>query len=246
MKLAKLYGVKHVGYSFALALAAGVLPARPAAASLAIFNDGRVVKISDYRVTEGDIELFIPGGGSFTTDLKLVGRIIDDEILVPPSEVAALTPASKDFDFSYQPGRGPLFGTSFDRLIEDEAKKANLDAPLVSAVIRAESNFNPRARSRKGARGLMQLMPATAARLGVRRSFDPAANVRAGIRYLKELAKRFSNRPELVLAAYNAGEEAVETYGGVPPYRETVDYVRRILGWWSPAVKTLTAENRAG
>ncbi len=104
----------------------------------------------------------------------------------------------------------------------------------MSALIRAESNYEPRAVSRKGARGLMQLMPATAKRLSVRRPFDPASNVDGGVRYLRELVDRFGNQPELVLAAYNAGEQAVETYGGVPPYRETVAYVSRILGWWQP------------
>jgi len=109
---------------------------------------------------------------------------------------------------------------------------------MVSAVIKAESNYDPRARSRKGARGLMQLMPLTAARLGVTRSFDPVANIRGGVKYLKQLVARFSARPELVLAAYNAGEDAVESYGGIPPYRETKDYVSRILRWWRPSPKS--------
>jgi soluble lytic murein transglycosylase-like protein len=81
----------------------------------------------------------------------------------------------------------------------------------------------------------MQLMPVTAERFGVRRSFDPASNIRGGVAYLKELCVRFSNAPELVLAAYNAGEDAVGAYGGVPPYRETVSYVRKILASWSPS-----------
>ena len=81
----------------------------------------------------------------------------------------------------------------------------------------------------------MQLMPATARRLSVRKPFDPAANVRGGVRYLRELVDRFGHHPDLVLAAYNAGEGAVETYGGVPPYRETIAYVNRILKWWAPA-----------
>jgi soluble lytic murein transglycosylase-like protein len=80
----------------------------------------------------------------------------------------------------------------------------------------------------------MQLMPATAKRLSVRKPFDPESNVRGGVRYLRELVDRFGHRPDLVLAAYNAGEGAVETYGGVPPYRETVAYVDRILTWWQP------------
>jgi soluble lytic murein transglycosylase-like protein len=81
----------------------------------------------------------------------------------------------------------------------------------------------------------MQLMPATALRLSVRKPFDPASNIRGGVRYLRELVDRFGPHPELVLAAYNAGEGAVETYGGVPPYRETIAYVNRILQWWRPA-----------
>jgi soluble lytic murein transglycosylase-like protein len=81
-------------------------------------------------------------------------------------------------------------------------------------------------------------MPATAKRLSVRRPFDPASNVDGGVRYLRELVDRFGNQPELVLAAYNAGEQAVESYGGVPPYRETVAYVNRILRWWQPLAAT--------
>ena len=82
----------------------------------------------------------------------------------------------------------------------------------------------------------MQLMPATARRFGVSRPFDPRANVRGGAKYLRELADRYDGNPELVLAAYNAGENAVETHGGVPPYRETVRYVQKILSWWTPAL----------
>jgi soluble lytic murein transglycosylase-like protein len=87
----------------------------------------------------------------------------------------------------------------------------------------------------------MQLMPATARRLSLARPFDPVANVRAGVRYLKELLDRFDHRPELVLAAYNAGENAVDSYGGVPPYRETVGYVKKILSWWTPAIASTAA-----
>lgn len=81
----------------------------------------------------------------------------------------------------------------------------------------------------------MQLMPATARRLAVSYPLDPTSNVRGGVKYLRQLADRFHQKPDLVLAAYNAGEDAVESYGGVPPYRETVGYVKRILSWWTPA-----------
>jgi soluble lytic murein transglycosylase-like protein len=87
----------------------------------------------------------------------------------------------------------------------------------------------------------MQLMPATARRLAVRRPFDPASNVNGGVRYLKELLERFDHRPELALAAYNAGENAVSNYGGVPPYRETIGYVKKILSWWTPAIAATVA-----
>jgi hypothetical protein len=207
-----------------------------ARAELVVFEDGRVVKAAGYRLLAEELEINLPGGGSYRVDLSRVERIVDDEVVVDAVivEEDPLHPGAT-YDLSYSAGRKPLFGTAYDALIEQEARRSNLDASFVSALIRAESNYEPRAVSRKGARGLMQLMPATAKRLSVRRPFDPASNVRGGVRYLRELVDRFGQRPDLVLAAYNAGEGAVETYGGVPPYRETVAYVNRILKWWRPA-----------
>jgi soluble lytic murein transglycosylase-like protein len=171
-------------------------------------------------------------------DLARVERIVDDEVVVDTVLVEGDTlAAGATFDLSFKEGTKPLFGTAFDDVIEREAKRWNVDASFVSALIRAESNFEPRAVSRKGARGLMQLMPATARRLSVRKPFDPASNVRGGVQYLRELMDRYGSRPDLVLAAYNAGEGAVATYGGVPPYRETVAYVNRIMKWWSPVAQ---------
>jgi soluble lytic murein transglycosylase len=166
---------------------------------------------------------------------------VDDEIVIDAVRVDDQTLPAATYDLSYAPGRKPLFGTAYDELIEREAKRSNLDAAFVSALIRAESNYEPRAVSRKGARGLMQLMPATARRLSVNKPFDPASNVRGGVQYLRELVDRFGPHPDLVLAAYNAGEGAVESYGGVPPYRETIAYVNRILGWWRPADAPVSA-----
>ena len=113
--------------------------------------------------------------------------------------------------------------------IREAAGRYGVPEKLVSAVIRVESAFNPRAVSRKGAQGLMQLMPATAAQLGVRDSFDPRENIDGGVRHLRGLIDRFSNSLPLALAAYNAGERAVTTYRGIPPYAETRDYVTRVL-----------------
>jgi soluble lytic murein transglycosylase-like protein len=119
--------------------------------------------------------------------------------------------------------------TAYDGLIVEHSTLHGIRADLIRAVIQAESAFNPFARSIKGAMGLMQLMPATAAEFQVRDAYNPAENIRAGVAYLKRLLLRFSQNEELALAAYNAGPGAVVKYGGVvPPYRETRDYVKKI------------------
>jgi hypothetical protein len=116
--------------------------------------------------------------------------------------------------------------------IRDAAERYDVPIKLVSAVIRAESGFNPRAVSRKGAQGLMQLMPATASLLGVRNSFDPRQNIDGGVRHLRGLIDRFPHSLPLAIAAYNAGEKAVSQYGGIPPYPETKDYVTKVLSFY--------------
>ena len=123
-----------------------------------------------------------------------------------------------------------LAPASIEQLIEAFAAEHDLDATLIKAVIQAESNFNPRAVSRKGAQGLMQLMPATIGRLSVGDAFDPHENIGAGVRYLRQLLDQFQGDLTLALAAYNAGENAVLRYRGVPPYTETRDYVKKVQG----------------
>jgi soluble lytic murein transglycosylase-like protein len=121
--------------------------------------------------------------------------------------------------------------TQYDDLIAEQAARHSLSADFVRAVIQAESAFNPAARSPKGAMGLMQLMPGTAADYGVMNAYDPAQNIRGGVAYLKSLMTRFNDDVSLALAAYNAGPAAVEKYGNaVPPYKETRGYVSRIRG----------------
>jgi soluble lytic murein transglycosylase-like protein len=120
--------------------------------------------------------------------------------------------------------------TQYDAIIENAAKAAAVQPNLLRAVIVVESGFNVRATSKRGARGLMQLMPATAARFGISDSFDPRQNIGAGARYLKFLMDRFGQNMSLALAAYNAGEDAVDRNGGqIPPYTETMAYVPRVL-----------------
>jgi len=117
----------------------------------------------------------------------------------------------------------------YDRLIIRMASEHALDPALVKAVMHVESAFNPYATSKRGASGLMQLMPETAAQYGVTDIYDPVQNVSAGVQYLKHLMERYGNRPRLVLAAYNAGPKAVARYKGVPPFSETRKYVKKVM-----------------
>ena len=148
--------------------------------------------------------------------------------------VARFTNAPTTPDYRLlQPGVLPsasrLTASSIDGLIEAFAAEHSIDSALIRAVIRAESNFNHRAVSRKGAQGLMQLMPATIWRLSVGDAFDPHENIGAGVRYLRQLLDQFQGDLTLTLAAYNAGENAVLRYRGVPPYQETREYVKKVL-----------------
>jgi soluble lytic murein transglycosylase-like protein len=120
----------------------------------------------------------------------------------------------------------------YDSLISEFSKKYQVDFALIKAMIRAESGFNPTAVSRKGAKGLMQLMPETASRLNVSNIFNPRENIEGGVRYFKYLLSLFDNDIRLSLAAYNAGENLVGELRSIPPYRETVDYVRKVLSYY--------------
>lgn len=123
----------------------------------------------------------------------------------------------------------PINPAAFTSLINRAANTYSLDPALVRAVIHTESNFNPNVCSRKGACGLMQLMPGTAKRYGVANVYDPEQNILGGTRYLRDLLKMFNQNKHMALAAYNAGENSVLRHGGIPPYRETVDYVTKVL-----------------
>jgi soluble lytic murein transglycosylase-like protein len=142
-------------------------------------------------------------------------------------------PASRDA--AAPPAPGDLAGR-YDRyrpLVNEAARAAEVDAALVHAVIAVESRYNPKAVSKKGASGLMQLMPDTARRYGVADVFDPAQNIRAGARYLSDLLRMFNKDVKLALAAYNAGEHVVARYGNkIPPYRETAAYVPKVLAYY--------------
>jgi soluble lytic murein transglycosylase-like protein len=120
----------------------------------------------------------------------------------------------------------------FDSLIDEFSRKYQVEFALIKAMIRTESGFNPTAVSRKGAKGLMQLMPETAQRVNVSNVFNPRENIEGGVRYFKYLLSLFDNDLRLSLAAYNAGENIVAELNSIPPYRETVDYVKKVLNYY--------------
>lgn len=137
-------------------------------------------------------------------------------------------PGGKDTDYNWLAKQHDR-RTRYDEIIERHAAKYGVDPVLVRAVIQVESNFNPRCVSNKNARGLMQLIPETAKRFGVSVVHDPEENIRGGVRYLATLLEMFDDDLPRALAAYNAGEGAVQKYGGIPPYEETSTYVKRAL-----------------
>jgi soluble lytic murein transglycosylase-like protein len=160
-------------------------------------------------------------------DLSGTVSLADSATAIPVAELETIDLLAEEkaaFDVPSSP---------YGQLIYDVAVSHSVSPQLVAAMIRVESSFNPRAVSRKGACGLMQLLPATARRFGVRKKkdlFDPQKNLEAGVRYVKWLTQRFGGDVEKILAAYNAGEGAVERFGGIPPYRETQRYVEKVFG----------------
>jgi soluble lytic murein transglycosylase-like protein len=179
-----------------------------ARAEIALLSSGLTLKLDGHRVEDGQVVLALRGGGEMTVPAGTVRGFVPDEVL---DEVAGL-PAG-----------------DLRELAAAAARRHGLDPGLVLSVVAVESSFRPGAVSPKGAQGLMQLMPRTAESLGVSDALDPAQNLDGGSRHLGQLLTLYGGDLAKALAAYNAGEGAVERHGGVPPFRETRAYVRKVL-----------------
>lgn len=200
----------------------------PASAEIVFLTSGRTLSVKSHKADGEFIVLTLRSGSQVTCDKSLIEKIEADE--VPYLEPEAPKTEETAAGIPVQQVRSLLEGSPFAEIIASAAEAHGVDPMLVSALIQVESNYRPTARSRKGAMGLMQLMPSTAREYKVRNPFEPKANIEAGIKHLKTLIDRFgATRLELALAAYNAGPGAVERFKGIPPYRETRNYVARIL-----------------
>ena len=197
--------------------------ATPASAELIFFGE-RSMSVASHRFEGDRVVVSLRGGGEMSFDRTLITKIAPDE--VPYSENA--TAETKEATVAVVASRRLVAKTAFDPIIDRAATRHDVDARIVKAVIQVESAFQPRARSSKGAMGLMQLMPKTARQYKARNPYDPASNIEAGTKYLKRLLDEFEL--PLALAAYNAGEGAVRRFGGIPPYAETQAYVTKVLG----------------
>jgi soluble lytic murein transglycosylase-like protein len=197
--------------------------ATPASAELIFFSESRSMSVKSHRFEGDRIIVSLRGGGEMTFDRSVVLKIAPDEVPYPEESQAAAV------DVIVPEATGVLIGkTVYDPIIESASDRNGVPARLVKALIQVESAFQPRARSNKGAMGLMQLMPETARQYQARNPYDPTANIEAGTRHLRSLLDQFEL--PLALAAYNAGEAAVRKFGGIPPYSETQAYVSKILG----------------
>ncbi|OLD83596.1 MAG: hypothetical protein AUF67_00515 [Acidobacteria bacterium 13_1_20CM_58_21] len=192
----------------ALLLSLVVLAAPTLRAEYVVLRSGQRLRVTGYQLLGDKYRLQMAGG--------VVEIAAEDVVAIEPEDSFTPVPAKA------------IVKPPYRELVEAAAARYNVDADLITSVIAVESNFDPKALSRKNARGLMQLLPETAARLGVQDIYDPQENIDAGTRYLRELLEKYNNNLTLALAAYNAGPDRVEEYGRVPPFTETLSYVRRV------------------
>jgi soluble lytic murein transglycosylase-like protein len=209
---------------FGIATALLALASVPAsAAEIAVLRNGFSIHDQRHEARDNMTRLYLtetPDNYLDVPTADIASFEAEEDRPLPPTSAAA--PAAA-------PANNLNALVSLDAVVSAASNRHNINPDLIYSVIRAESAFNPNAISPKGAQGLMQLMPQTAARLGVQNAMDPTANIEGGTRYLRDLLTFYHNDLIKALAAYNAGPERVEQYHGVPPYRETYDYVARVI-----------------
>lgn len=215
--------MRHLGLGLACAVSAAT-----ASADTLFLRTGKTLKIDTLSCDTTTCTAEISGG-----DVRL--RAVD-VLRVEPDEEVDIEPAQPASAEGRSAGESTT-SRSIEQMVADAAHKYALPRSLVRAVARAESGFNPGAVSPKGALGVMQLMPGTARELGVKNAFDPSENIDAGARLLRQLLEKYDGRVAEALAAYNAGPGAVARYQGVPPYRETRGYIRKIVNEFEKAEK---------
>jgi membrane-bound lytic murein transglycosylase B len=198
-----------------------------ASAEIVFLTSGRTLSVKEHRTDGESVVLTLRSGGEVTCERSLIEKIVADEVPHPdPAPPVVAVEPEPQAQAAFE--RGALLkDTAYSSIITAAAEAHGVDPILVQALIQVESNYQPRARSSKGAMGLMQLMPSVAREYKVKNAYDPKANIDAGIRKLKGLIEKWP--VELALAAYNAGEAAVIRFNGIPPYRETQNYVAKIL-----------------
>lgn len=219
----------------ALLLSLAVLAAPALRAEYVVLRSGQRLTVTGYQLLGDRYRLQMKGG--------FVEVAADDVVGIEPEDTFAPEPTK------------PMVAPPYRELVEAAAARYSVDANLITSVIAVESNFDPKAVSRKNARGLMQLLPETAARFGVKNIDDPQENIDAGTRYLRDLLQKYHDDLVLTLAAYNAGPERVQQYGRVPPFAETISYVRRVKRGYeksksetskkTPATKTPATKSQA-
>lgn len=218
-----------------LAMALGAAAASARAAEQVTLANGFIEQCDHHAQVHGHVRLYLSSGQDNYIDFT-PQQVVSVETVPDPPPAPSVSQPSKSTT--------PLSKTDLHEILDRAGQQHNLDVDLLASVVKAESAGNPHAVSRVGAQGLMQLMPGTAASLGVNNSFAPDQNVQGGSTYLDALLTRYHNNLALALAAYNAGPHAVDRYHGIPPYRETRAYVARVIHAFNRRVLARQAQAR--